>query len=52
MRQWKEGDVFSWSYKEVDYNNSTQYWCCSRAGVVGAIVDDKGVSRVEVKSWA
>ena len=36
MKQWKEGDVFSWSYKETDYNSSTQYWCCSREGVVAS----------------
>ena len=36
MKQWKEGDVFSWSYKETDYNSSTQYWCCSRTGVVAS----------------
>ena len=36
MKQWKEGDVFTWSYKETDYNISTQYWCCSRTGVVAS----------------
>jgi len=34
MNTWKEGDVFSWWYKEVDYNSSTQYWCCSQIGIV------------------
>lgn len=36
MKQWKEGDVFSWSYKETERNSSTQYWCCSREGVVAS----------------
>ena len=36
MKEWKEGDVFSWWYKEVDHNISTQYWCCSRTGVVAS----------------
>lgn len=34
MNTWKEGDVFSWWYKEVDHNSSTQYWCCSQTGIV------------------
>ena len=34
MKTWKEGDVFSWWYKEVDHNSSTQYWCCSQTGIV------------------
>ena len=36
MKEWKEGAVFSWSYKKVDHNNSTQYWCCSQTGVVAS----------------
>lgn len=36
MKQWKEGDVFSWCYKEIDYKSSTQYWCCSGTGVVAS----------------
>lgn len=34
MKQWKQGDIFSWWYKEVDCNSSTQYWCCSQTGFV------------------
>lgn len=36
MKQWKEGDVFAWSYKDIDLNSSTQYWCCSMVGVVAS----------------
>lgn len=36
MKEWEEGAVFSWSYKEVDHNNSMQYWCCSQTGVVAS----------------
>ena len=36
MKEWKEGAVFSWSYKHLDYNNSMQYWCCSQTGVVAS----------------
>lgn len=36
MNQWKEGDVFSWYYKDIDPNSSTQYWCCSQKGVVAS----------------
>ena len=36
MKQWKEGDVFSWYYKDIDPNSSTQYWCCSQTGVVAS----------------
>ena len=36
MKEWKEGDVFSWSYNETDVHSSTQYWCCSQTGVVAS----------------
>lgn len=38
INNWKDGDVFLWSYNEVEYearkNHHDMYWCCSKIGIV------------------
>lgn len=43
--QWKDGDVYFWSYNEKEYDkrkdHQEMYWCCSNIGIVrGEYLED------------
>lgn len=38
LNNWKDGDVYRWSYNDIEYDKRKDYhdmyWCCSRIGIV------------------
>lgn len=45
LNKWKDGDVYRWSYNDIEYDKRKDYhdmyWCCSNIGIVrGEYLED------------